>query len=269
MKNPWKRLSKINPQPEDGTRRINNKVFDALVKAKLPTAEMSVVLIIISKSWGFGKNSDVISTSQFVDATGLTSRAIKKARQSLKCKRIIHSTPSERVHRGSPLNEYLFNKHYDTWKIRDTKKGERTCTGERKGQKRVNERTPTKEIYTKENIYSVKLKQFVGRYISFINEKYKTKAPKGKNVEKNSLETLDKIIRLDGFQEDYVFNALRWAQKDDFWKGQIYSLAGLRKKSNNGLTKFQNLSNAYDKEKPEEPENLTPEQIRAKYGLAS
>lgn len=152
MKNPWKRLSKINPQREDGTRQINSQVLDALVKAKLPTAEMSVVLTIISKTWGFNKTEDAISTGQFTEATGLTSRAIKQARATLKTKRIIHFEPSKRVKRGSPINSYMFNKHYDTWKTQDTKKGEQNFTGERKRKKRVNGTTPTIETNTIESI---------------------------------------------------------------------------------------------------------------------
>lgn len=227
-------------------------MFDALIRAKLPTAEMSVVLTVISKSWGYGKDSDVISTSQFVEKTGFSSRSIKTARAALKTKRIINFEPSKRVRRGSPLNEYLFNKHYDTWKTQDKKKGEADFTGEVSRKKRVKQTTPTKEIYTKENIYTVKLVQFVGKYISYIKKTFPTKAPRGKNIERLSLETVDKLMRLDGFQEDYIFDALRWGQKDDFWKSQIYSLAGLRKKSKNGLTKFQNLSAAFDKDQPEQ-----------------
>ena len=109
------------------------------------------------------------------------------------------------------------------------------------------------------NIYTDKSKKFVGDYISFILKTYPTKAPKGKNITKNSLETINKLTRIDKFEEEYIFNALRWAQKDDFWSTQIYSLASLRNKSrNNGLTKFQNLSNSYDKDKPEQAKPKIP-----------
>ena len=144
---------------------------------------MSIVLTIISKTWGFNKKTDVISAKQFVDATGFTDRAIKKAKVSLKKKCIIQYAPSKRVHRGSPLMEYLFNKHYDTWKVEnmgelqdthepefthkpmngngksvdrkgvDVKKGEPEFMGELSGQERVNQSSPTKETITKENIY--------------------------------------------------------------------------------------------------------------------
>jgi len=143
MKNPWKRSSKINPQKEDGFRQINTCVLEALIKAKLTTAEMSIVLTIISKTWGFNKKSDAISISQFSKATSFTNRAIQKANKKLTEKRIIVIESSERVNRGSPLNEYMLNKHYDTWIIQDKKRVNAGTGGEPAGRKRVNAGTPT------------------------------------------------------------------------------------------------------------------------------
>jgi len=110
----------------------------------------------------------------------------------------------------------------------------------------------------KEYIYTTKLKKFVGNYINYIKKTYPTKSPKGNNVKNNSLEVLDKLIRIDGFKEEYIFESIRWGQENDFWKVQIYSLAGLRNKSQNGLTKFQNLSNSFDKDKPEQAKIKIP-----------
>ncbi len=172
MKNPWKRLSKINPQREDGTRQINSNVFAALVKAKLPTAEMSVVLTIISKTWGFGKRSDTISTSQFVEETGFPGRTIKRVRQDLLKKRIIFFQTSKRVIRGTPLNEYSFNKHYDTWKTQVKKKGVTYSTGVISGKKRVSPATPTKETITKE-------KELYCRVVDYLNRKTESEFKSG------------------------------------------------------------------------------------------
>ena len=136
MKNPWKRHSEINPQRGDGNRQINTGVFRELIKANLTASEYKVVLAVLDKTWGYDKNTDVISTSQFEEITGLTGRMIKLTRKKLKDKRIIYFEPSKRVKRGSPLNEYLFNKHYDTWIFSNKKKGETDFTGEIECQKR-------------------------------------------------------------------------------------------------------------------------------------
>jgi len=113
--NPWKKLSKINPQRESGHRQICNGVYQALVHLDLSASEYKICLFVIDKTWGFNKSFDTISTSQFQGATGLSERMVRKATQCLRKRRIIYYEPSKRVHRGSPFNQYLFNKHYDTW----------------------------------------------------------------------------------------------------------------------------------------------------------
>jgi len=131
------------------------------------------------------------------------------------------------------------------------KESKRTGKGTGKEQPRNTNKNDKK-------IYTATLEKFAADYIKYISETFPTKSPKGKNLKHNSLSVLDKLIRIDGFTEDYIFKSLRWAQKDDFWKVQIYSLAGLRKKTSGDLTKFQNLSNAYDKDQPEQAKPKIP-----------
>jgi phage replication O-like protein O len=266
MKNPWKRLSKINPQAEDGTRRINYRVFDALIKAKLPTAEMSVALTVISRTWGFNKKSDAISTSQFVTSTGFTSRAIKQARASLLEKRIIYFCASERVKRGSPINAYTFNKHYDTWIIQDRKRVKCASPGERKGKKRVNGSTPTIDNITIErNILAYissdnpeSILEFSKNFIEFIKIKKSNLSPKSKDLLKNSCVEVDKLIRLDGFSLKYIRSVLLWGVEDSFWEDNLFSLANLRdKKKGDPRTKFQKIANAYESDNKKSTHKLS------------
>jgi len=129
VRNPWKRLSKVNPQAENGFRRISTEVYNALLKFDLTGAEFRVCLCLIGHTWGWDKTEDVIPIRQFVDETGLSERAVKYALKSLKVRRVIHFEPSDRVHRGSPLNVYLFNKHWDTWTEKTVQKSARTEKG--------------------------------------------------------------------------------------------------------------------------------------------
>ncbi len=117
MTNPWKKLSKINPQRESGNRQIQNRVYQALIRADVRYSQYKICLFVIDKAWGFNKNFDVISGGQFKEATGLSERMIRKTAKALREKRIIYFEPSKRVHCGSPFNQYLFNKHYDTWLV--------------------------------------------------------------------------------------------------------------------------------------------------------
>ena len=90
MTNPWKKLSKINPQRESGNRQISNGVYQALIRADLSASEYKICLFVIDKTWGFNKPFDTISTAQFQEASGLSERMVRKASQDLKRKRIIY-----------------------------------------------------------------------------------------------------------------------------------------------------------------------------------
>ncbi|MBA7576586.1 hypothetical protein ES708_18427 [subsurface metagenome] len=114
MENPYKRLSKINPQRENGNRQIANDVYRAMIKAKLSGAEYQLVLFIIDKSWGFNKTSDGIPFSQMQKASNLSRPGAINTIKKLEKRRILiinRITEKGRL----PVNEYLFNKHYDTW----------------------------------------------------------------------------------------------------------------------------------------------------------
>jgi hypothetical protein len=58
----------------------------------------------------------------------------------------------------------------------------------------------------------------------------------------DSVQVIDKLIRIDGYTLDEVKLTLQSAVKDDFWQKQIISLKGLRKRSKNGNTKFDNIN---------------------------
>ena len=119
MKNPYRTLSKINPQKEGHHREIANDVFDALVSARLSGGEYQVVLSIIERTWGHPRKaagpaySRVISLGHFEMATNLSRQGVIDAVYSLEKKRIIATQRN-----GTRGTEYLFNKHYDTWLVK-------------------------------------------------------------------------------------------------------------------------------------------------------
>jgi len=109
------------PQLEKGFVRLacgsaENDIIRALLKAKLTGAEWDVVMIIIRKTWGFLKQSDKISLSQF-GAEGKRHRSnYINALKSLINRRIVLVVKSGLVP-NSPLaiNEYRFNKAFNDW----------------------------------------------------------------------------------------------------------------------------------------------------------
>ena len=115
------------------------------------------------------------------------------------------------------------------------------------------------------DIYPQDIISFVNDFIDFICNTHKNLSPdKTDSLVKNSCDSIDKLIRLDSFNLDYIRLVLGWAVKDNFWGNNILSLAGLRTKSKNGLKKFQNIAVAYEnkdgeKEKPKEKVYITGE----------
>ena len=107
----------------------------------------------------------------------------------------------------------------------------------------------SKEKESKVKNISPEIQNFVDEFISYINQQKGNLAPKSNNLRNNSLDTVDKLIRIDGFDLDYIKNVCRWALKDEFWSGAFFSLSELRKTSQNGNLKFQNMANAYEKPK--------------------
>lgn len=185
MKNPWKRYSKINPQRNDGNRQICNTVFHALISASFTGAEYKIILAIIDKTWGFGKNNDSISISQFAEMTNLSERTVQRTLKKLHGLRVVYLTPfGRRVTTGSPLNKYSFNKHYDTWKVEGCQIAQgcqvdhppKTAKGDIQVLERVTQVTPTKETITKETI---------------TKEKELTSFSKNKNEEQSEQDQLE------------------------------------------------------------------------------
>jgi len=121
LENPYRALSKINPQKEGHHREIANDVFDALIGARLSGGEYQVVMSIIERTWGHPlqamsqSHSRVISLAHFQKTTNLSRQGVIDAVGNLEKKRVIAAERS-----GTKGTEYLFNKHYDTWLVNHT-----------------------------------------------------------------------------------------------------------------------------------------------------
>lgn len=92
------------------------------------------------------------------------------------------------------------------------------------------------------------ISEFCHNFIKYIQDTKGSRAPSGADLFRNSADTVDKLIRLDGFTLDYVKQVLWFAVNDDFWSDNTLSLSGLRRKTD-GLTKFQKIANSFEKSK--------------------
>ena len=69
----------MGPQCEDGYTKLANELLDALCHTRIPGEPMQIFLTILRKTYGFGKKSDRIPLSQFVEATGITKTHVSRA----------------------------------------------------------------------------------------------------------------------------------------------------------------------------------------------
>ena len=73
----------------------------------------------------------------------------------------------------------------------------------------------------------------------------------------DSVEVIDKLIRIDGYDLNEIKLTLQSAVRDEFWRKQVISLRGLRNKSKNGNTKFDNLNSGREETIDEVMSNIS------------
>lgn len=285
MKNPWKQYSKINPKRENGNRQIANDVFQALMSAELSGSEFRIVMAVINNTWGYGKESDCIAISRFIEMTNLAERTIKKAIKTLKEARVLVCAPSNiRVHHGSPMNEFLFNKHYDMWKTQGCK-NVHACTkvsskGAQKCQVRVNDRAPTKESITKENITKEKTNRsndfdrFWSSYPKKVGKQAAMRAYKAHIKKMPPINILVEIIsrqkQTDQWQRGYIPNPATWINQGR-WDDDISSMNGGNEHGSSRVYagQRQNVPTTRQMEIDAETERLAQEYYRLKENSAA
>jgi len=170
-----------SPQPDKFTK-ISNELLDALAKIRIAGEARQMLDVIIRKTYGFNKKEDKISTSQFIELTGLSRIAIPKARRKLLELNLI--TVSQKGY--SQGLTYSIQKDYNKWKPYPKKD-----TVSQKGYRCIQKRTqvyPKKDTncipksstqkkerqYTKETIQ--KKERFNEIYKSYPNRDSKKKA---------------------------------------------------------------------------------------------
>lgn len=93
--------SKFKPN----TTQTPNTVFDRLMY-ELPDDEFKVICAIVRKTYGWHKDTDRISNSQFESLTGKAKRQIQRAKANLKRKGLISETPPDKKG-GIPEYEFI------------------------------------------------------------------------------------------------------------------------------------------------------------------
>lgn len=135
-----------------------NDVLTALAGANLNGTEYAIVLLVIRKTWGWKKNWDHISISQFQQIIGVSRRNIIRNVSQLVTKRLLVTKTSL-----GKVTEYSFNERFIEWTGDNNITSDKNVTGDNFdrtsdnfGMKLVTKTSPTKdntkETNTKGNI---------------------------------------------------------------------------------------------------------------------
>jgi len=103
------------PQLENGHTRIANEILEKVISSGLNGTEISCLLFIWRKTYGYQKLQDEISLSQFCEAIPVSKQTICTSLYNLQLVKIITL-----VKKGSSKNcsnLWAFNKDYDKWQL--------------------------------------------------------------------------------------------------------------------------------------------------------
>lgn len=200
-----------NPQLENGHTRIANEILEALCRYRIPGEEMQCLLVVIRKTYGFGKKSDFISKSQFAAITGIKRPNVTRALNSLVSKKILAVIKKD----TTEISNYSINKDYYSWLAGIKKDTTPRQAGIKKDTALVSKKIPTKETLTKE-IKSICPKPekasapnsptFEGFYSAYPKHKAKPAAEKAWKKLNPSQDLFEKMIK-----------ALEWQCKQPDW----------------------------------------------------
>ena len=152
MENPYRKLSSVNPQRDNGHRQINNEIWQALMLSNLTGSEYKIIMLVIDRAWGYNKTEVSIGYTTIMKATGLTKPSIRDSIKKLQDKHILITEKGN----FKDSTKYLLNKYYDTWTslpVKNINTGKLDCISPGK----VNSTTPGKVplrsfLTTKENL---------------------------------------------------------------------------------------------------------------------
>lgn len=114
-------MSKGNPQIEEGFTKIANELFDALIKLRVTTTQMNILLFVIRETYGFNRKFKDLSATYIASGIKRDHRNTRRAIDDLIKRRIIKVYKENTASQSRQLG---INKHYTEW----LREGETTHT---------------------------------------------------------------------------------------------------------------------------------------------
>ncbi len=128
--------------------QIPNEIYDALLSHKLNRTELAVAFHVLRKTFGWQKEADRISSTQFCEAIGASKRSIFEALRRLKNLNIINEVQNTAYYKSLKIN-----RNVKSWKgVRKTAQVSETafssaekCTKTMQGNAHTKEKKETQQ----------------------------------------------------------------------------------------------------------------------------
>ncbi len=207
-----------NPQCQHGFTKIANELLEALIRIDLSGHCFRLCLLVIRKTYGFGKKEDVISLSQMAKMSGLSKS---------RCSQIINMLEDRNIVTVSDFcngltKKYRFNKDFETWKTVSE-----NCYRSRKViQKGIRKMIPQKKEVQKK-LYCPNSDEL--RTSELLLNLIRQRNPNFKQPDLQSwAKHIDLMLRIDKRSPEEIEKVITWCQQDSFWCSNILSTQKLR-----------------------------------------
>lgn len=136
------RINMASPQLENGHTRIANEILDAIISTDwCGVNELKMLLLVIRKTYGYGKKTDCISLSQFAKICNISRRSAAYCINRLVQRNaLVHQTALGK----NSMSLYSLNKDWESWVVHCVALVQSSVS------KVVQPVAPTKESITKE-----------------------------------------------------------------------------------------------------------------------
>jgi len=222
-----------NPQKENGHLDVANEIVEKLSKTPFSGSEFRIILSVLRKTWAWHKKEDRISLTQIAKATELPRRSVRRTRDGLVEQNVLLKNPGGVKNAHRAITIYMFNKDFDTWRVRvkNAHRVKRVKNAHRAMRKNAHH----KRKETKETLSRKFLKAEFFDLVDLLSEKMKrndplAKTPKTEKQREKWANEFRLLVEKDKRPIEEIKGVLEWSQGDSFWKGNILSPAKLREK---------------------------------------
>ena len=212
-----------------------NTLLDKLVGFRIQGETRQVFDLIVRKSVGWDKRTDMISLSQFELYTGLRKPNICRALDALESHRIIIT------YENDDIKAYGINQNYSEWvplsnprKLSNMKKDVIKEENPTLSDTSTTKKTETKETYTKKSIFLKKEYTDIAEYFRDKTIQNNSKAVITEKQIMSWAKTAMFMVEKDGILFDDIYAVINWCKNPggNYWSPLIDSMQKLREKWN-------------------------------------